>query len=63
MSLGKEPIMSTILIFNAVSSFLAAVAIAGFLAREQKRRARQTVIQPLYVTSRTTRTTRARAHR
>jgi hypothetical protein len=46
--------VTTIIVINAVSSLLAAVGIGGFLAREQ-RRARKAVVEPLYVTTRTTR--------
>jgi hypothetical protein len=51
--------VTTIIVINAVSSFLAAVGIGGLLARD-KRRSRAAVAEPLYVT---TRTTRLRLHR
>jgi hypothetical protein len=46
--------MTTIIIFSAVSCLLATIGIGGFLAREQ-RRARKTIVQPLYVTRATSR--------
>ena len=51
--------MTTIIVINAVSSLVAAVGVGGFLVRE-KRRTCKPVVQPLYVT---TRTTRLRPHR
>ena len=48
----RNLIVTTIIVLNAVSSLLAAAGICGFLARE-KRRTRKAVVQPLYVTTRT----------
>jgi hypothetical protein len=53
--------MITILVINAVSSLLATVGIGGFLARENRRVRRTAMLQPLYVTTRTT--TRPLSHR
>jgi hypothetical protein len=47
--------MTTILVINAVSSLLAAIGIGGFLVRENRRDRRKALVQPLYVTTRTTR--------
>jgi hypothetical protein len=49
--------MTTIIVINAVSSLLAAAGISGFLVRE-KRRTRKAVVEPLYVTTQTTRSRR-----
>jgi hypothetical protein len=43
--------MTMILILNAVSSLLAAVGTGGLVAY-RRRRARRTVVQPLYLNSR-----------
>jgi hypothetical protein len=59
MGLGKEPIMTTILVLNAISSLIATVAIGGYLVR-QRRRTTKAVVMPLYVT---TRAIRPRRHR
>jgi hypothetical protein len=43
--------MTTILILNAICSLLAAAGAGAFVARRQ-RRARRTVVRPLYVADR-----------
>ncbi|HUJ35099.1 MAG TPA: hypothetical protein VLW51_07810 [Solirubrobacteraceae bacterium] len=43
--------MTTILILNAASSFLALVGIAGFVALRERRARRQGAVQVLYVTT------------
>jgi hypothetical protein len=47
--------MTTILLLNAVSFFVATAGIGGFLMRKIQRARRTTVVQPLYVTTRTSR--------
>jgi hypothetical protein len=43
--------MTTILIFNAVSSLLAAIAVGGYLTWEDQRTRRRTAVVPIYVTT------------
>jgi hypothetical protein len=47
--------MTTILVINAVSSLLAAVGVAGFLVRQNRRVRRSAPVKPVYVTTETTR--------
>lgn len=47
--------MTTIFIINAISSLLAAASIGGWFARKRLRARREIVVQPLYLTARTTR--------
>jgi hypothetical protein len=47
--------MTTILVTNAVSSLLAAVAIGGFFVRRNRRTRRNAVVEPVYVTTGTAR--------
>jgi MYXO-CTERM domain-containing protein len=43
--------MTTILLLNAASSFLALVGVAGFFALRERRARRHPVVQVLYVTT------------
>jgi hypothetical protein len=47
--------MTTILIINAVSSLLAAVGVGGLVVRKSRRAGREAIVQPVYVTTETTR--------
>jgi hypothetical protein len=47
--------MTTILLLNAASSFVALVGIAGFFAFRERRARRQVAVQVLYVTTGTAR--------
>jgi hypothetical protein len=47
----KGPIMTTIIVLNAISSLLAAVGIGGILIIREKRRTRQKIVEVLYVTA------------
>jgi hypothetical protein len=46
--------MTTILTINAVSSLLAAVGIGGYLVLADRRARRETVVQPVHVSTRNT---------
>jgi hypothetical protein len=43
--------MTTILIFNAVSSLLAATGVGSYLAWENRRARRRAAVVPIYVTT------------
>jgi hypothetical protein len=43
--------MTTILILNAVSSLLATVGIGVSVVRTNRRRSREVVVRPVYVTT------------
>jgi hypothetical protein len=47
--------MTTILIINAASSLLATFGIGGFLVRKHRQASRQPLVQPVFVTTETTR--------
>ena len=47
--------MTTIFVINALSSLLAAAGIGGWFAWKRRRAQREILVQPVYVTSRTTR--------
>ncbi len=46
--------MTTILIFNAISSVLASAGVVGFVASRERKAAREAVVRPLYVATKTT---------
>lgn len=54
MARNERLTMITIIILNAVSSLVAAAGLVGFAAW-RRRRAKQVLIQPLYVTTSTAR--------
>jgi hypothetical protein len=49
--LGKDDKMTSILILNAVSSFVAAIGLGGYLVRENRRARRRAAVVPMYVTT------------
>jgi hypothetical protein len=47
--LGKDNAMTTIILLNTISSFLAAAGFGAYFALERRRRAREAAIEPIYV--------------